>query len=140
MIVSKMQTAKNEFFENLAYSISDTKKFWSTIRPRVDFSSCSLTNGSTRVSGNSDKATMLNNFFASCFNQMFVPISYQTPSPSTCCSEHEFDCVPEEVCILLKNIKNHSSADPDGITAWMLQTFAEKVAPSVASLFNLSIT
>ena len=113
MIVSKIQTAKNEFFENLAYSISDTKKFWSTIRPRVDFSSCSLTNGSTRVSGNSDKATMLNNFFASCFNQTFVPTSYQTPSPSACLSELDgFDCVPEEVCIRLKNIKNHSSAGP----------------------------
>ena len=114
-------------------SISDTKKFWSTIRsiqPRVDLSSCSLSNGSTTVSDNSNKATMLN-IFASCFNQTFVPISYQTPSPSTCRPEFdEFDCVPEEVCILLKNIKNHSSAGPDGI---------EEVAPSVASLFNLSI-
>ena len=143
MIVSKIRTAKKEFFGNLAYCISDTKKFWSIIRsiqPRVDFSSCSLTNGSTTVSDHSDKATMLNNFFASCFNQTFVPASYQTPSPSACLSELDgFDCVPEEVCIRLKNIKNHSSAGPDGITAWMLQTFAEEVAPSVASLFNLSI-
>ena len=78
MIVSKIQTAKKEFFENLASSISDTKKFWSTIRsiqPRVDFSPCSLTNGSTTVSDHSDKAMILNNFFASCFNQTFVPIS-----------------------------------------------------------------
>ena len=109
MIVSKIRTAKKEFFENLASSISDTKKFWSTIRsiqPRVDFSSCSLTNGSTTVSDHSDKATMLNNFFASCFNQTFVPIFYQIPSPSACRSELDgFDCVPEEVCIHLKNIK-----------------------------------
>ena len=31
MIVSKIRTAKKEFFENLASSINDTKKFWSTI-------------------------------------------------------------------------------------------------------------
>ena len=81
---------------------------------------------------------MLNNFFASCFNQTFVPIFYQTPSPSACRSELDgFDCIPEEVCICLKNIKNHSSAGSDGITVWMLQMFAEEVAPSVASLFNL---
>ena len=78
--------------------------------------------------------------FASCCNQMLFPISYQIPSISTCRPElDEFDCVLEEVCILLKNIKNRSLAGPDGITAWMLQTFAEEAAPSVASLFNLSI-
>ena len=43
------------------------------------------------------------------------------------------------MCILLKNVKNHSSTGPDGITVWMRQTFAEEVAPSVASLFNLFI-
>ena len=68
-------------------------------------------------------------------------MSYQTPSSSTCRSKFDgFDSVPEEVCIPLKNIKNHSSAGPDGITAWMLQSFAEEVAPSVASLFNLSFS
>ena len=140
LIVSKIRTAKKEFFENLASSINDTKKFWSTIwpiQPRVDFSSGSLSNGSTTVSDNSNKATMLNTFFASCFNQTFVLISYQIPSTSTCRPElDEFECVPKEVCILFKN---HSSAGPDAITAWMLQTFAEEVAPSVASLSNLSI-
>ena len=85
MIVSKIRTAKKEFFENLASSISDTKKFWSTIQsiqPRVDFSSCSLTDGSTTVSDNSDKATMLNNFFASCFiRRLFQYSTRQHPLP-----------------------------------------------------------
>ena len=39
----------------------------------------------------------------------------------------------------LRMIKPHSAAGPDGITSWMLTTFADVISPSLASLYNLSI-
>lgn len=36
-------------------------------------------------------------------------------------------------------MKTHSAPGPDGITAWMLVHFAQDIAPSIASIFNLSI-
>ena len=50
-----------------------------------------------------------------------------------------FDCTPEEVALYLSQMKIHSAPGPDGITAWMLTNFAEDIAPSIASIFNLSI-
>ena len=51
-----------------------------------------------------------------------------------------FDCVSDEVCAALKNLKTHTATGADGITSWMLKSFAAEIAPSIASLFNLSIS
>ena len=74
-IVSKVRAAKTAFFENLAQSYNDSKKFWSIIKvlnPRPTNSS-TLTDGSKVVSADADKAALLNDFFSSCFNKTFVP-------------------------------------------------------------------
>ena len=39
----------------------------------------------------------------------------------------------------IRQIKTHSAPGPDGITAWMLTNFAQSIAPSLSSIFNLSI-
>jgi len=36
-------------------------------------------------------------------------------------------------------MRTHSAPRPDGITAWMLVHFAQDIAPSIASIINLSI-
>ena len=59
------------------------------------------------------------------------------PNPSSL-PEH-LDCTVDEVVDLLKRTKVHSALGPDGVSAWMLHTFAAKLAPSIASLFNLSM-
>ena len=140
-IVSKIWSAKQIFFEKLASPTNDSKKFWSIIRtlqPRSP-SSCSLSSGSVTVTTDTDKATILNDFFTSCFNQTTVPPSYSTINPTTNRDLDPFDCVSDEVCDRLKRLKTHSATGPDGISSWMLKTFAEEIAPSVTSLFNLSI-
>ena len=40
---------------------------------------------------------------------------------------------------VLEAISPHSASGPDAISAWILRTFAEEAAPSIASLFNLSL-
>ena len=63
-----------------------------------------------------------------------------TPSAEDVCRDMDWaDCTPEGISALLKRIKPYSSAGPDRITAQMLRSFADEIAPSVTSLFNLSI-
>ena len=82
---------------------------------------------------------MLNEFFASCFNPAFVPPSYSHPKALDNISPDSYDMVSNEVANLLKKTKLHSASGPDGISTWMLRTFADSGSPSIASLFNLSI-
>ena len=50
------------------------------------------------------------------------------------------DITSDEVILFLCKIKPHSASGPDAISAWMLTTFAEEAAPSIASLFNLFLS
>ena len=114
--------------------------FWSTIRrihPQPDPSSMILTHGSVSASS---KVALLNHFFSSCFNDSTTTLTFSTPSAEDACRDMDWaDCTPEGISALLKQIKPHSSAGPDRITAWMLRSFADEIAPSITSLFNLSI-
>ena len=49
-----------------------------------------------------------------------------------------FDVVPAEVANLQRT-KAHCASGLDGISAWMLGSFADSLSPSIASMFNLSI-
>ena len=50
-----------------------------------------------------------------------------------------FDVVPAEVANLLRRTKAHCASGLDGISAWMLGSFADSLSPSISSMFNLSI-
>ena len=137
-----IRVAKRDFFEDLASNRCDPKKFWATIRKLKPCSSTisnALHNGSSTATSDSDKANMLNEFFASCFNPAFVPPSYSHPKALDNISPDSYDMVSNEVANLLKKTKLHSASGPDGISTWMLRTFADSVSPSITSLFNLSI-
>lgn len=142
-IVFRIREAKRTFFNNLAGSTTtNPKKFWSGVRqvkPRSALSTSQvLVSGTSSASTDVDKATLLYEFFASCFNP-FQPVpSFSLPSSNDC--PNEFDCVPEEVADLLHSTKLHASMGPDGISAWTLKTFANELSPSVASIFNLFFT
>ena len=142
VIVRKIRNAKKSFFENLAQSRSDPKTFWGIIRklkPSNSISSKSLCNGTITATTDSDKAHILNEFFASCFNLIEPPPSYSVPLPQDLSSFDFFDVDASEIACLLRNLKVHTASGPDGISSWMLKTFADTLSPSIASLFNLSI-
>ena len=99
-----------------------------------------LTHGTFSVSSNSDQAALLNHFFSSCYNDSTTTLTFSASPAEDVCRDMDWaDCIPEGVSALLKRIKPHSSVGPDGITAWMLRSFADEIASSVSSLFNLSI-
>lgn len=140
VIVSKLRTTKASFFSNLVTVRSDSKKFWAIIRslkPRTT-SSKVFTDGHFIGSTPLEKANMLNSFFSSCFNSAAVRASYSTTANPISLPEH-LDCTAGEVIVLLKKTQIHSASGPDGVSAWMLHTFADELAPSLASIFNLSL-
>ena len=85
-----------------------------------------------------DKANLLNNFFASCFNPADALPSYD-PVIVPNILPVKLDITTNEVRELLRRTRSHSAPGADLITAWMLSTFAEELAPSITSIFNHSL-
>lgn len=111
------------------------KKSWSSIRllrPRSIPSSSSLSHGSTVAHTDQDKAELLNTYFASCFNTVSVPPTHLPTQHNL--SIESLDLTHQELQNLLLRTKQHSATGPDGISAWMLKTFAVEITPSLASL------
>ena len=88
-----------------------------------------------------DKANLLNQFFAKCFN----PVGCL--SSAGCCHNNLensscFDdilCDESQIMDLLLDLNMSKSSGPDGISSRMLKHTAGSIAPSVNMLFNLSI-
>ena len=141
-IVTNIRDAKKHFFIRLSTCRSDPKKFWSiikSVKPRTCLP-CSLSNGQVTVSSDTVKAGLLNEFFTSCFNPAVQPPSYsELPQCAEGDAAADYDITQDEVYMRLRMIKPQSAAGPDGITFWMLSTFADVISPSLASLYNLSI-
>ena len=136
--VSMIRSSKQSFLSKLGSYSKDSKHFWSTInkiKPRSNISS-SLTDGSILASTNSDKANLLNKYFSTCFNDSKVPCTYNSPEPI---DTFDFNITTDQVRILLSELDQSSSTGPDGISSWLLKSFAATIAPSLSSLFNLSI-
>ena len=98
-----------------------------------------LSMGSTSSTSDPDKTMMLNSFFASCFNSKVIDPTYVDPTIPVALPPN-LDITSDKVVWHLRKIKPHSATGPDAISAWMPRTFAEKAAPSIASLFNLSLS
>ena len=140
-VTSMIRSAKKAYFERLAGATTNTRKFWSIVRsiqPQNTTFSSSLSNGITSADTDEDKANLLNKYFSSCFNVANDPPIYADLTPPPESMDH-FDCTPKEVVLYLSQLKIDSAPGPDGITAWMLTNFADDIAPSIASIFNLSI-
>ena len=140
-IVNEIREAKRAFFSTLASVNCDSKKFWATIRllkPQATPDKSSLSDGPVSVQSDPDKADLLNRFFTSCFNNVTSRPSY-AELPSLSSLPEDYLCSPDYVESLLSSTKCNTASGPDGISAWMLKSFAPEVAPSIASLYNLSL-
>ena len=137
-VTSQLRQAKKEYFCNL--NTSSTKQFWKTIKVlnKQGASIGSLTHGDTTCMSNEDKADAFNVFFSSCSNSSCPPISTTTSTCDHGCSD-SIMCTEEEVCELLKSLDITKANGPDGISARMLKSTANAIAPSLTKLFNCSI-
>ena len=137
-VTSQLRQAKKEYFCNL--NTSDTKQFWKTVKVlnKKDTTIGALTHGSITCHSDEDKANAFNEFFSSCYNTSYPPISTLTSTGDSECS-HNILCSEDKVCELLKCLDISKANGPDGISARMLRSTATAIAPSLTKLFNRSI-
>ena len=93
---------------------------------------------------NYEKATMLNNYFSTCFNTSVPPLLQLDGESqayiefgSTC--PEDLLCTTEEVLSYIQALDANKTSGPDGISTRMLKNAALSIAPSLAKLFNISI-
>jgi len=97
------------------------KQFWKTFKSLTKKESSVLTfhhDGAT-ASTNGEKACMLNDFFASCFNPSLELLNQDDRQssniqPSTCLLDHY--CTEEEVLTLIQSLDASKASSPDGIS------------------------
>ena len=93
---------RTKYFRNLGRS--SQKDFWKAVKlvRRRESSILALKNGPTLVTSNSDKALLLNEFFYSCFNDAFRPLTEPIHLDPIQCPPHLL-CTEEEVMDLVKS-------------------------------------
>ena len=135
-IVSLLRNKKKEYFNRLA--TASNKEFWKTIKllknrgtiPALQYHDCT-------VSQDSEKADVLNEFFASCWNTVEQPLS---EDHYHCTDLPIYEITPEEVFTLINKLDINKANGTDSISTYMLKATASSIASPLAKLFNLSLT
>ena len=102
-----------------------------------------LQHNGTRLETSESKADALNNYFYTCFNHSFPPLTdsdffYDHHNPNNC--PIELLCTEETTFTLLADLDATKSTGCDSVNAKMLKSTAESTASSLTTLFNLSIS
>ena len=141
-VVQELRRAKKQYFRNL--NPTNHKQFWKTVKLMTKSSSSIpvLERNGVTASKDSDKATMLNQYFSECFNTAQAPLSSSDRvnfEGSNQCPVNLM-CTEEEVLEMLASLDASKASGPDGISAKMLKGTAYSITPSLTKLFNLSIS
>ena len=91
------------------------------------------------ASTDSAKATLLNDFFSSCFNTAVPPLAQLSDEHQTNYCPDDILCIEEEVAALIHSLDISKATGPDGISARMLKGTVDSIVPSLTKLFNISI-
>ena len=133
--------AYNTYVESLIDGNNVSKKMWSYIKSKkTDYCTCGIAplqqNGTT-YTDSKDKATILNNYFAS------IVVSEDGPMPTLADNSYP-DISPllitnEGVTALLLNLKGHKASGPDEIPTTLLKRLAIEISPVLAMIFQASL-
>ena len=143
-VVKMLREAKNLYLNRL--NVGSKKQFWKAVKVLNKQQSTipTLHHQETIAETNYEKATMLNEYFSTCFNASVPPLSQLDEESQThmefgsTCSE-DLLCTTEEVLSYIQTLDATKASGPDGISIRMLKHTATSIAPSLAKLFNISI-
>ena len=135
-IVSLMRIKKREYFDKLV--MANSKDFWKTVKllNKNRETIPALQHENHTVTEDTDKASLLNTFFASCWNTVEQPL---TEESYHCADLPNHVVTPEEVFALMNKLDVNKANGPDGISAFMLKATARSIASPLAQLFNISL-
>ena len=137
-----LREAKRNFFRRI--NPRYPKEFWKACK-MLNWASTSIPTLQTscNIAPNEYwKGTAFKLIFASCFNNAFAPLKnddfLSIPCPDSI--PEDLLCNEIQICDMLASLDASKSNGPDNnIPARMLKATAASIAPSVASLFNLSL-
>ena len=95
----------------------------------------------TTANSDHEKATMLNDFFSTCFNRTVPPLV----PPNGDLNLHNDECPDDLLCLegevlsYIRLLDAAKASGPDGLSSRMLKGTANCIAPSLTRLFNISI-
>ena len=142
-VVKLMRSAKSSYFQTL--NPKDNKQFWKAVKylNKQQSTIPTLHYQDTVAESNFEKASLLNEFFSTCFNRDIPPLSSADTGQHTVqhgsCPD-ELLCTTDEVLFLIQSLDSSKANGPDGISAQMLKATAHSIAPSLTKLFNISIS
>ena len=140
-VTAELRKAKRAFLNKL--NNADSKSFWKVykiISKQETNIPCleSPTTGS--VTDSHQKANLLNSQFFKNFNHNNIPPYESTLFPIDSSNfPDELLCSEEEIELHLRVLDVKKSSGADGISAVMLKRTAHAIAPSLTTLFNLSL-
>ena len=143
-VANQLKHAKKKYFSQLCPS--KPKSFWRTVKVMTKENSripIIKDDSGNIISDDAAKATIINNFFSTCFNEKVPPLTdndksayfadvTSNPSPDLRCSK-------DDVLHMLQTLDTTKASGPDGISATMLKATAHSIFESVTYLFNKSI-
>lgn len=159
--VSVVRLAKREFFSSLSVRVSNLKDFWKTYRSltcNINSLPSTISNGVAMATTSTEKATMMNQFFASCFGPATLAStgSYAPPAgvatagsatntaSTTDCGRGrelaDLECSEMDVFRILSRLQVRKATGPDGISAVMLRRCAVSISGHLTALFNHSFS
>ena len=139
--------SRRAFFHSMASGLEknpgSTKSFWRAINAAMDrlrsFSLPTLLHEGQEFVTSRSKAATLNRVFA---NKATVGVEDSTPPVLARETDAELSTVSircSDVCRLLQTLSPNKATGPDGISARVLRECATELAPSLTSLFCLSL-
>ena len=140
-VTAMLKETKKEFFRKI--NPHNLKEFWKACKmlSRSSASIPTLQIGTNVAQSNDEKAELLNTFFATCFNNSHIPLTDDDFHNIQCQDvfPEDFLCSEDKILDMLASLDTTKSNGPDSISAKMLKATAPSIAPSVTSLFNLSL-
>ena len=142
-VVKLMRSAKSSYFQRL--NPKDKKQFWKAVKylNKQQSTIPTLHYQDTAAESNSEKASLLNEFFSTCFNRDIPPLSpadtdHHNVQYDSC--PEDLLCTTDEVLFLIESLDSSKANGPDGVSDQMLKATAHSIAPSLTKLFNISIS
>ena len=136
-VVNLLRSSKKIYFNN--FNTDDKKQFWKTFKVlnRKQTQVPMLVLDNAEATTDSEKADMLNTYFAECWNKLVPPLTTTSTSHEYMYCEDELLCCEEEVYHLLLSLDTSKATGPDGISVRMLKETACSIVPSLTKLFNI---
>ena len=138
-----LRDKRNSFMSDLALSLkNNAKRFWTFCR--LNTNSCQIpavvSDGQNDVTDAADKAKMFNDYFHSVFSTPKTGIAL--PAVSVKSDNMLANIVFSEIDVInvLKGLDVNKGSGPDDIPLKVLRECADELAPSLTTLFNLSMS